>query len=347
MSLDAQSEGAPRIAESQPASPPLSAQRVSLLDEAHARYESQRAWQSEPIVALLVAAVALALLNFLSNAPVLNWLLAPDESTIASEWTSAYWVGCRVLCYFLIPMGTTLALGRNPLDFGLRVRGVGRHLPMYMALLLVMAPIVVAVSFTTAFHRYYPFYDYAGESLRGFLWWESLYALQFITLEFFYRGYLLFSLERYIGVYSVFVMVIPYTMVHFGKPFAETLAAIPAGVILGLLALRSRSIWPARRYTSASAGRWTCCRYGSEDRLPINKKGGRRIVAPPARFVLEGRRPSLAISGSERLAFEGMLGIRAVQLHHLVIQAENEERRHPLADKVAHLFFTGTLQAER
>ena len=245
MSLDVQSEGAPRVSDTPPATPPLPAARFSLLDEAHGRYEPQRSWQVEPIVVLLVAAVALALLNFLSGAPLLRNLLgAPDESAIASEWTSAYWVGCRVLCYFLIPMSALLALGRNPLDFGLRIRGVRRHLPMYAALLLVMAPLVVAVSFTAAFQRYYPFYDYAGATVAGLLLWESLYAIQFITLEFFYRGYLLFSLERYIGVYAVFVMVIPYTMVHFDKPFAEALAAIPAGLILGLLALRSRSIWP-------------------------------------------------------------------------------------------------------
>ncbi|MBE7525992.1 CPBP family intramembrane metalloprotease [candidate division WWE3 bacterium] len=40
-----------------------------------------------------------------------------------------------------------------------------------------------------------------------------------------------------------FVMVIPYCMIHFGKPMPETFAAIIAGVVLGFLSLKSKSIW--------------------------------------------------------------------------------------------------------
>ena len=41
-------------------------------------------------------------------------------------------------------------------------------------------------------------------------------------------------------------MVIPYVMIHFGKPYPETFAAIVAGVLLGWMALRSRSfLWGA------------------------------------------------------------------------------------------------------
>jgi membrane protease YdiL (CAAX protease family) len=38
-------------------------------------------------------------------------------------------------------------------------------------------------------------------------------------------------------------MVIPYCMIHFGKPVPEALAAIFAGVVLGVLALRSGSFY--------------------------------------------------------------------------------------------------------
>jgi membrane protease YdiL (CAAX protease family) len=215
-----------------------------VLDDVHAQAGVEGPWHFQPPVVLLVAAVSLTLLNFLSEAPALAWLLARDEALLPPEWTSAFWVGCRVFCYLLIPLGALLVLGHNPLDFGLGVRGVSQHGSLYFLLAVIMLPIVVAVSFFPAFQWYYPFHDYAGQSMRGLLTWEVLYALQFITLEFFYRGFLLFSLERYLGVYAIFVMVIPYGMVHFGKPFVETLAAIPAGVVLGALALRTRSIWP-------------------------------------------------------------------------------------------------------
>jgi membrane protease YdiL (CAAX protease family) len=32
-------------------------------------------------------------------------------------------------------------------------------------------------------------------------------------------------------------------MIHYGKPFLEANAAIVAGIVLGTLALRTRSIW--------------------------------------------------------------------------------------------------------
>jgi membrane protease YdiL (CAAX protease family) len=217
---------------------------LSKLDEVHAQAGFSAPWRVEPVCTLLVAVVCLALLNFLSTTPVLALLLAADESGLPSEWRSAYWVGCRVSCYFLLPAIAAAALGRHPLDCGLRFRGVARHLPPYLSLGGLMLPIVVAVSYLPAFQRYYPFYDHAAQSLRGLLLWEALYAVQFITLEYFYRGFLLFSLERFLGLYAVFVMVIPYCMMHFGKPFVETLASIPAGIVLGILALKTRSIWP-------------------------------------------------------------------------------------------------------
>jgi membrane protease YdiL (CAAX protease family) len=73
--------------------------------------------------------------------------------------------------------------------------------------------------------------------------WEALYAAQFLALEFFFRGFLLQGLRRALGANAIFVMLVPYCMIHFGKPLPETLGAIGAGLILGTLAMRTRSIW--------------------------------------------------------------------------------------------------------
>jgi hypothetical protein len=45
------------------------------------------------------------------------------------------------------------------------------------------------------------------------------------------------------GSLSIPVMVVPYTMIHFHKPFPECLGAIVAGLVLGALALRFRTFW--------------------------------------------------------------------------------------------------------
>jgi membrane protease YdiL (CAAX protease family) len=45
------------------------------------------------------------------------------------------------------------------------------------------------------------------------------------------------------GSHAIFAMVVPYCMIHYGKPFPETMGAIVAGIVLGTLAMKTRSIW--------------------------------------------------------------------------------------------------------
>jgi len=39
-------------------------------------------------------------------------------------------------------------------------------------------------------------------------------------------------------------MVVPYALIHLHKPILEAFASIVAALVLGQLALKSRSIWP-------------------------------------------------------------------------------------------------------
>ena len=63
-------------------------------------------------------------------------------------------------------------------------------------------------------------------------------------MEFFYRGFCLFRFERLAPGFAIFIMVIPYALLHIHKPFPEAMGSIVAGLVLGALALKSRSIWP-------------------------------------------------------------------------------------------------------
>ena len=38
-------------------------------------------------------------------------------------------------------------------------------------------------------------------------------------------------------------MVVPYTMIHFGKPYLEACSAMVAGAVLGSLSMKTRSIY--------------------------------------------------------------------------------------------------------
>ena len=135
-------------------------------------------------------------------------------------------------------------LKRRPVEFGYRIRGIATHLPMYLVLYLAMLPVLIWASSFSSFRGFYPFYDRAGEGGAAFWLYELGYLSQFIGLEAFFRGFLTFGLLRRFGMLSIVVMTVPYTMIHFGKPMPEAIGAIFAGLILGYMALRSRSFVP-------------------------------------------------------------------------------------------------------
>lgn len=104
-----------------------------------------------------------------------------------------------------------------------------------------MLPVIIVASQNPPFRDTCPFVPAARERLDVFLRWEAAYVAQFFALEAFFPGYLLFTLEKRLGASAVFVMVVPYAMIHFHKPAPEAFGAIVAGMILGFLALRFRS----------------------------------------------------------------------------------------------------------
>lgn len=52
---------------------------------------------------------------------------------------------------------------------------------------------------------------------------------------------MLFGLKDKLGYYTIFIQMIPFFILHKGKPDLELFASIFAGIILGIQALRSRS----------------------------------------------------------------------------------------------------------
>jgi membrane protease YdiL (CAAX protease family) len=156
-----------------------------------------------------------------------------------------YWVTMLIIFYFIVPVFTIKFIFKEKLsDYGLRWKGAFKDYYLYILMLLIMIPLVIYFSGTQSFQERYPFLNIKhGDPLYPDFWkWEMLYCVQFFALEFFFRGFFLFGLKPRLGFYSVFVMVIPYCMIHFGKPLPETLAAIIAGIILGCLSLKNKSI---------------------------------------------------------------------------------------------------------
>lgn len=156
-----------------------------------------------------------------------------------------WWSGVIIFVYFVVPVFITRYIFRMKLrDMGLRLKGSLQGWPLYVFMLAVMLPLVWYCSSTESFQQRYPFYKVqAGESLwPNFFLWEVVYFVQFFSLEFFFRGFITLGTRKSFGVMSIFVMMVPYCMIHFGKPMPETIGAIIAGIILGALSMKSRSV---------------------------------------------------------------------------------------------------------
>jgi|688.fasta_scaffold20219_6 membrane protease YdiL (CAAX protease family) len=158
-----------------------------------------------------------------------------------------FWVGSILLTQLLFPILVVKFVMRERLrDYGLNCRLAMSELPMYLGLLVFVLGLVWLCSGLPSFQAKYPlFLPSAGKSFWLQFWlWEVVYLLSFIAVEFFFRGFLIHGLKQRFGFSAVFVAMMPYCQVHFGKPLLETLGSIVAGVALGFFSLKSRSILP-------------------------------------------------------------------------------------------------------
>lgn len=162
-------------------------------------------------------------------------------------WQRTIWVAVLVVFYAVVPALVSRLLLRQTLrDQGVTLRGVTKGLPVYAALFAVMVPVAVVMSGNPHFLATYPMCGPLdpAHAWHLLLWWEAIYFVQFGALEYFFRGFMVHGAKARLGGAAVFVMVVPYTMIHFAKPMPECVAAVVAGIVLGCLSLKTKSIWP-------------------------------------------------------------------------------------------------------
>ena len=245
------------------------ARRTSKLDDLHPKFFFVEAWRdinreafgaeagkrrkqgAEPlvdrrvIVVFLVAAFTLTLQEYFGDRLTLVRLWPEALHGYYGELNGfAYWSLWRFFGYAVIPgIAVVLTPGMRLRDCGISFKGFFDHLWIYGILFVIVLLMVGFVSFKPDFQSYYPFYGHTHRSWFDFFAWEGLYALQFVSLEFFFRGFMLHPLRKSLGAYSILAMMVPYCMIHYGKPYLEANAAIVAGIVLGTLSLRTGSIW--------------------------------------------------------------------------------------------------------
>ncbi len=118
-----------------------------------------------------------------------------------------------------------------------------------LALAVLYAPAVALacwlLSSTDSFMDKYPGFSDAKDAWTVFLGYQLSMLVYWIGWEYLWRGFVLFGTRHTLGVYAIFVQMIPFAVLHLRKPPVEALLSIPGALILALVVWRCRSFWVA------------------------------------------------------------------------------------------------------
>lgn len=178
-------------------------------------------------------------------------IASPLENRIEGVWGN-YWTIVTALPFkLLVVLMPLIVLQRwfpeQPGFWGLTVRNV-RWWP-YGLMLLIMVPLIVYAGTQPDFLAAYPRLKqiaFIASHTEHFGWYQLLYevsyGIDFVTIELFFRGFLIFAFARYAGAAAILPMAVFYCSIHFGKPLLECVSSFFGGLILGIVAHRTQSI---------------------------------------------------------------------------------------------------------
>ncbi len=188
-----------------------------------------------------LAAVSLTIVNY--GTPWFFQLFPNHSRTL---WFFSWWTGLQLVFWVAVPVIVARRFGFTARTLGFGKGIVWSKLWIYGVLYVVAFVPILLASWQQGFIDKYPFVRpdqvevWSWRLLIGF--W-TIYAAQFFCVEFFFRGFLVFTLRPRFGYASIAIMMVPYCMLHFSKPMPEAVSAIVGGAILGWLALETESIW--------------------------------------------------------------------------------------------------------
>ncbi len=158
-------------------------------------------------------------------------------------YSRLYWLISDGLLMFLVPvLSVKFVFKKNLSDFGFTLGDKKFGFRTVIVFYLFMLPLLWIVTASESFALTYPQGGPAlRESLPLLLIYELCILVYMLGWEFLWRGYVLFGLKVKLGYYAIFIQMIPFFILHKGKPDLELFGAIIAGIILGIQALRSGS----------------------------------------------------------------------------------------------------------
>lgn len=186
-------------------------------------------------------------LGNLKNFCVLNYneIIVISFSTlflVLNEYNpiGTYWISSFV--YFgVFPILTILIfLRKNPLDYGLRLGDYRVWIPYVVIFLAIAVPVLYFSSDVSSVQSYYQ-----SRSNFDLLRYALQMAVYMLGWEFLFRGFMLFGLKDKFGEGSILIQMIPFVLLHLGKPEIETISTIFTGILWGYICYRGNSFWPA------------------------------------------------------------------------------------------------------
>lgn len=120
----------------------------------------------------------------------------------------------------------------------------------YFIMLLIMVPLIALASTQKDFLAVYPKAGALAQiPMRSwtdkwrYLFFELAYGFDFVSIEFFFRGFLILALINICGQHCIIPVACFYCAVHFGKPMGEAISSFFGGLLLGIISYNTGSIW--------------------------------------------------------------------------------------------------------
>ena len=120
----------------------------------------------------------------------------------------------------------------------------------YVIMLLIMIPLIALASTQKDFLHMYPKAAFmsnmpaTGSSrILQYISFELTYGLDFVSIEYFFRGFLILGLMRICGEHCIIPVACFYCTIHFGKPMAEAISSFFGGMLLSIICYNTGSIW--------------------------------------------------------------------------------------------------------
>lgn len=202
-------------------------------------------WERQATLILLASALLLTLHRAYSRTRFFRMHFATffENLPLPESHPYYYWFLTTGLTLFGLPAlvakyGTTARLR----DYGCRLGNQKLGWSVTGAAWIGMIPVVIgAVLIYPPFRAKYPLCKAVDANWQAFLLYQVAYGVYMFAWEFFFRGFMLFGLERRFGNYTILIQTIPFAVLHYSKPMPEAIGSIFAGVLLGILALETRS----------------------------------------------------------------------------------------------------------